>query len=277
MDIWLAVQAFILGVVEGLTQFLPISSTGHQIIVADMLGFDGQRAKAFNIIIQLAAILAVMWEYRSKIVSVVTGLPREAGAQRFTANLLVAFFPAVVLGLTFADLIEKWLFNPITVATALVVGGVVMLWAEKRPHTIAAESVDDMHWQQALKVGCAQCLALVPGTSRSASTIIGGLFFGLSRKAATEFSFFLAMPTMIGAAVYSFYKHRELFANGDDVPVFVIGFVTSFVFAMLAVRGLLKFIANNSYAVFAWYRIVFGLLILATWQLGFIDWSSVGD
>ncbi|QEY59034.1 undecaprenyl-diphosphate phosphatase [Pseudomonas sp. C27(2019)] len=277
MDIWLAVQAIILGVVEGLTEFLPVSSTGHQIIVADAIGFGGQRAKAFNIIIQLAAILAVMWEYRRKIVSVVVGLPREAGAQRFTANLLVAFFPAVVLGLSFADLIEQWLFNPVTVATALVVGGVVMLWAEKRTHSIAADTVDDMNWKQALKIGCAQCLALVPGTSRSASTIIGGLFFGLSRKAATEFSFFLAMPTMVGAAVYSMYKHRELFASGDDLPVFALGFVTSFIFAMLAVRALLKFIANNSYAVFAWYRIVFGLLILATWQLGFIDWASAGE
>lgn len=277
MDIWLAAQAFILGVVEGLTEFLPISSTGHQIIVADVIGFDGQRAKAFNIIIQLAAILAVMWEYRSKITSVVVGLPRETEAQRFTVNLLIAFLPAVVLGLTFADLIEKWLFNPITVATALVIGGVVMLWAEKRTHAIEAETVDDMNWQQALKVGCAQCLALIPGTSRSASTIIGGLFFGLSRKAATEFSFFLAMPTMVGAAVYSMYKHRELFSNDADIPVFAIGFVTSFVFAMLAVRALLKFIANNSYAVFAWYRIVFGLLILATWQLGFVDWASVGE
>lgn len=277
MDIWLAVQAFVLGVVEGLTEFLPVSSTGHQIIVADAMNFTGQRAKAFNIIIQLAAILAVMWEYRRKIIEVVVGLPHEQGARRFTVNLLVAFFPAVILGLTFADLIEQWLFNPITVATALVIGGVVMLWAEKRPHSITAEAVDDMHWRQALKIGCAQCLALIPGTSRSASTIIGGLFFGLSRKAATEFSFFLAMPTMVGAAVYSMYKHRELFAGGEDIPVFVVGFITSFIFAMLAVRALLKFIANNSYAVFAWYRIVFGLLILATWQLGFIDWTSVGE
>ena len=271
MDTWLALQAFILGVVEGLTEFLPVSSTGHQIIVADLIDFGGQRAKAFNIIIQLGAILAVMWEYRRKILEVVVGLPREASAQSFTLNLFVAFIPAVILGLTFADL------NPITVASALVIGGVVMLWAEKRKHKIAAETVDDMSWQQALKIGCAQCLALIPGTSRSASTIIGGLYFGLSRKAATEFSFFLAMPTMVGATVYSVYKHRELFAGGDDLWVFAIGFVTSFIFAMLAVRALLKFIANNSYAVFAWYRIVFGLLILATWQLGFIDWASIGE
>ncbi len=175
--------------------------------------------------------------------------------------------------MAFADLIHHYLFNPITVAAALVVGGVVMLWAEKREHRIRAESVDDMTWKDALKVGCAQCLALVPGTSRSGATIIGGLLFGLSRKAATEFSFFLAMPTMVGAAVYSGYKYRDLFQPGD-LPVFAVGFVTSFIFAMIAVRGLLKFIANHSYAMFAWYRIGFGLLILATWQFSLIDWSS---
>ncbi len=273
MDLWIAVQALILGVVEGLTEFLPVSSTGHQIIVADLIGFGGERALAFNIIIQLGAILAVIWEYRRKIIDVVVGLPNERQAQKFTANLLVAFMPAVVLGVAFADVIHEYLFNPITVAMALVIGGIVMLWAEKRDHTIRAETVDDMTWTLALKVGFAQCLALVPGTSRSGSTIIGGLLFGLSRKAATEFSFFLAMPTMVGAAVYSGYKYRDLFQPGD-FAVFAIGFVTSFVFAMLAVRALLKFIGNHSYAAFAWYRIAFGLLILGTWQLGVIDWST---
>ena len=273
MDLWIAVQALILGVVEGITEFLPVSSTGHQIIVADLIGFGGERALAFNIIIQLGAILAVIWEYRRKIIDVVVGLPKERQAQKFTANLLVAFMPAVVLGVAFADLIHEYLFNPITVATALVIGGIVMLWAERRDHAIRAETVDDMTWTLALKVGFAQCLALVPGTSRSGSTIIGGLLFGLSRKAATEFSFFLAMPTMVGAAVYSGYKYRDLFQPGD-FAVFAIGFVTSFIFAMLAVRALLKFIGNHSYAAFAWYRIGFGLLILATWQLGMIDWST---
>ncbi|MCF6754168.1 undecaprenyl-diphosphate phosphatase [Stutzerimonas degradans] len=273
MDLWIAVQALILGVVEGLTEFLPVSSTGHQIIVADLIGFGGERALAFNIIIQLGAILAVVWEYRRKIIGVVVGLPKEREAQRFTLNLLIAFMPAVVLGVLFADLIHHYLFNPITVATALVIGGIVMLWAENRDHRIEAETVDDMRWTHALKVGFAQCLALVPGTSRSGSTIIGGLLFGLSRKAATEFSFFLAMPTMVGAAVYSGYKYRDLFQPGD-FPVFAIGFVTSFLFAMLAVRALLKFIGNHSYAAFAWYRIVFGVVILATWQFGLIDWST---
>ncbi|WP_097135512.1 MULTISPECIES: undecaprenyl-diphosphate phosphatase [unclassified Pseudomonas] len=274
MELWTAVQALILGIVEGLTEFLPISSTGHQIIVADLLNFGGERAMAFNIIIQLGAILAVVWEFRRKILDVVTGLPTQRNAQRFTINLLIAFLPAVVLGVIFADLIHKYLFNPITVATALVVGGVVMLWAERRQHEIHANTVDEISWKDALKVGFAQCLAMIPGTSRSGSTIIGGLLFGLSRKTATEFSFFLAMPTMVGAAVYSGYKYRNLF-QPDDLPVFAIGFITSFIFAMIAVRGLLKFIANHSYAAFAWYRIAFGLVILATWQFGWVDWTAV--
>ncbi|MCW2271440.1 Undecaprenyl-diphosphatase [compost metagenome] len=273
MDLWTGLQAVILGIVEGLTEFLPISSTGHQIVVADLINFGGERAMAFNIIIQLGAILAVVWEFRRKIFDVVLGLPKERQAQRFTANLLIAFLPAVVLGVLFADVIHHYLFNPITVAVALVVGGVIMLWAERREHVITVEQVDDMRWTDALKIGFAQCLAMVPGTSRSGSTIIGGLLFGLSRKAATEFSFFLAMPTMVGAAVYSGYKYRELFQPGD-FPVFAIGFVVSFIFAMIAVRGLLKFIANHSYAMFAWYRIVFGLIILATWQFGWVDWAT---
>ena len=273
MDLWTAAQALILGVVEGLTEFLPISSTGHQIIVADLLTFGGERAMAFNIIIQLGAILAVVWEFRRKILDVVTGLPTQPKARRFTVNLMIAVLPAVVLGIIFADTIHHYLFNPITVAAALVIGGVIMLWAERREHVIHAETVDDMTWKDAVKIGFAQCLAMIPGTSRSGSTIIGGLLFGLSRKAATEFSFFLAMPTMVGAAVYSGYKYRHLF-QPDDLPVFAIGFVTSFVFAMIAVRALLKFISNHSYAAFAWYRIAFGLLILATWQFGWINWTA---
>jgi len=272
MDFWTAFQAIILGVVEGLTEFLPISSTGHQIIVADLIGFTGERAMAFNIIIQLAAILAVMWEFRGKIVDVVRGLPNQPRAQRFTGNLLLAFLPALVLGVLFADLIHEYLFNAVTVAAALVLGGVVMLWAERRQHTVEVTHVDEMRWSHALKIGFVQCLAMIPGTSRSGSTIIGGLLFGLSRTAATEFSFFLAMPTMVGAAVYSGYKYRHLF-QPDDLPIFALGFVTSFIFAMIAVRGLLKFIANHSYAAFAWYRIVFGMLIMASWLFGWVDWT----
>lgn len=274
MDLWIALQALILGVVEGLTEFLPISSTGHQIIVADLMGFGGQRAIVFNIIIQLGAILAVVWEFRRKIIDVVVNVPRQPQAQRFTLNLIIAVLPAVVLGVLFAEQIHHYLFNAITVATALIVGGVIMLWAERREHEIRVEEVDDMTWKDALKIGCAQCLAMIPGTSRSGSTIIGGLLFGLSRRAATEFSFFLAMPTMVGAALYSGYEYRDFFLP-EDLPIFAIGFVVSFIFAMIAVRALLAFISRHSYAVFAWYRIAFGLLILATWQFGLIDWTTV--
>ncbi|SDQ01359.1 undecaprenyl-diphosphatase [Ectopseudomonas guguanensis] len=269
----MAFQALILGVVEGLTEFLPISSTGHLIVVGDLLGFNGDEATAFKIIIQLGAILAVIWEFRAKVLGVVVGLPSDPKAQRFTFNLLLAFIPAVIFGLAFADLIEHWLFNPITVAMALILGGIIMLWAEKRDHAIKAETVDDMTWKLALKVGFAQCLALIPGTSRSGATIIGGLVFGLSRKAATEFSFFLAMPTMVAATVYSLIKYRDIL-QWSDLPIFAIGFVSTFIVAMITVRALLKFITNHSYAVFAWYRIAFGLVILATWQLHLIDWST---
>jgi undecaprenyl-diphosphatase len=273
MDMWTAASAIVLGIVEGLTEFLPISSTGHQIIVADLLDFGGERAMAFNIIIQLGAILAVMWHFQGKIISVTAGLATEPKARRFTANLLIAFLPAVVLGVLFSDLIHQYLFNPVTVAVALILGGLVMLWAERREHPVRVANVDDMHWTDALKIGCAQCLAMIPGTSRSGSTIIGGLLFGLSRTAATEFSFFLAMPTMVGAAVYSGYKYRHLF-QASDLPVFALGFVVSFIFAMIAVQGLLAFIARHSYAVFAWYRIAFGVLILLTWQFHWVDWST---
>ncbi len=274
MEWWSACQALILGIVEGLTEFLPVSSTGHQIIVADLLGFGGERFKAFNIIIQFGAILAVIWEYRKKLSEVTYGLTTEKSAQRFTANLFIAFMPAVIAGLAFADPIQKWLFNPITVAIALVVGGLIMLWAEKREHVIRINEIDNIAWVDALKIGCAQCLALVPGTSRSGATIIGGLLFGLSRKAATEFSFFLAIPTIAGATVYSIYRHHALF-RGDDLWMLMIGFVASFLSAMLAVRALLRFIGKHSYAAFAWYRVVFGLLILLTWQLGWVDWNTV--
>ena len=276
VDAWIALQALVLGIVEGLTEFLPVSSTGHQIIAADLLGFGGARAQAFNIIIQFGAILAVVWEYRARIVALVLGLPRDAEARRFTAVILIAFLPAAVAGVLFSDVIHALLFNPITVAAALVVGGVVMLWAEQRRHEISVEAVQQMRLTHALAVGCAQCLALVPGTSRAAATIIGGLVAGLSRRAATEFSFWLAMPTMAGAAVYSGWKYRELFVPAD-FPVFALGFLAAFVVARLTVRGLLAFIAAHSYAPFAWYRIVFGGFILLSAQAGWIDWSSAAS
>ena len=273
MDLWTAAQALILGVVEGLTEFLPISSTGHQIIVADLLNFGGERAMAFNIIIQLGAILAVVWEFRRKILDVVTGLPTQPKARRFTVNLMIAVLPAVVLGIIFADTIHHYLFNPITVAAALVIGGVIMLWAERREHVIHAETVDDMTWKDAVKIGFAQCLAMIPGTSRSGATIIGGMLLGLSRKAATDFSFFLAIPTLIGAGVYSLYKERALL-SAADLPLFGVGLLFSFISAWICVRWLLRYIASHSFVPFAWYRIAFGLIVLATWWTGVVVWQD---
>ena len=273
MDTILLLKAAILGIVEGLTEFLPISSTGHLILAGDLLDFNDEKGKVFEIVIQFAAILAVCWEYRAKIFAVVSGLPREQAAQRFTFNLVVAFMPAAMLGLLFASKIKQYLFAPVPVALAFIVGGVFILWAEKREHKITVETVDVMSWKDALKVGCAQALALIPGTSRSGATIIGGLFFGLSRKAATEFSFFLAIPTLTAATVYEVVKYRHLF-YAEDIGMFVAGGVTSFISAFLCVRWLLRYISHHDFTVFAWYRIVFGLIVLGTAYSGVVNWSA---
>ena len=265
MDLWVAIQALILGVVEGITEFLPVSSTGHQIIVADLIGFGGERALAFNIIIQLGAILAVIWEYRRRIIDVVVGLPKERQAQKFTVNLLIAFMPAVVLGVAFADLIHEYLFNPITVAAALVIGGIVMLWAERRDHAIRAETVDDMTWTLALKVGFAQCLALVPGTSRSGSTIIGGLLVGLDRKVATEYSFFLALPTIIAATVYEALEAKATFTDQDFMAL-GIGVVVSFLVAWAVIAAFLTYVKRHTLRVFAYYRIILGIVVFLVFR-----------
>jgi undecaprenyl-diphosphatase len=214
MDIPILIKALILGIVEGLTEFLPISSTGHLILVGDLLGFNDEKGKTFEIIIQFAAILAVCWEYRGKIIEVLVGLPSRPDAQRFVVNLFVAFLPAAALGLLFASKIKAHLFSPVPVALAFIIGGFVILWAERRTHLVTVETMDDLRWQDALKVGLAQCFALIPGTSRSGATIIGGLLFGLSRKAATEFSFFLAIPTLFAATIYELYKYRALLRAG---------------------------------------------------------------
>jgi len=274
MDIVLLLKAAILGVVEGLTEFLPISSTGHLILAGDLLNFNDEKGKVFEIVIQFGAILAVCWEYRAKIISVVEGLvQKQAGAQRFAMNLLIAFMPAAVLGLLFAKAIKAHLFAPVPVAMAFIVGGLFILWAEKRDHKITVESVDDMSWRDALKVGCAQAFALIPGTSRSGATIIGGLFFGLSRKAATEFSFFLAIPTLSAATVYEVVKHRDLF-HAEDIGMFAVGGITSFISAFLCVRWLLRYISHHDFTIFAWYRIAFGLIVLGTAYSGLVNWSA---
>ena len=266
-------KALVLGIVEGLTEFLPISSTGHLILAADLLDFTGPKAKVFEIVIQTGAMLAVVWEYRERFASVLTGFARERGARRFAANLAIAFLPAAFLGLAFASAIKAHLFRPVPVALAFVAGGLVILWVERRPREPRVRTVDEMSWQDALKVGCAQAFALIPGTSRSGATIIGGMLFGLSRRAATEFSFFLAVPTLIAAGAYDFYKNRGLF-HAEDMGMFAVGALAAFVSAFLCVRWLLRYIASHDFTAFAWYRIVFGALVLLTAYAGWVNWAG---
>ncbi|SFN89162.1 undecaprenyl-diphosphatase [Nitrosospira briensis] len=273
MDLVLLFKALILGIVEGLTEFLPISSTGHLILASDLLDFNDEKGKVFAIVIQLGAILAVCWEYRVKIGTVVRDVGSRQDANRFVLNLFIAFLPAAILGLLFIKTIKQYLFHPVPVALAFIIGGILILWAERRKHVVDVERVEDMDWRHALKVGLMQCLALIPGTSRSGATIIGGLFFGLSRKAATEFSFFLAIPIMFAATFYDIYKNLDIL-HFDDMGVFVIGFVASFVSALLAVRGLLRFISHHDFTVFAWYRIAFGIVVLITAYSGLVEWSA---
>ena len=272
VDTLLLVKAAIMGIVEGLTEFLPISSTGHLILAGSLMGFVGNKAKVFEIAIQTGAIFAVMLVYWQKIRSTLVALPSSPQAQRFALNVFIGFLPAVVLALLFGKYVQEHFFTPVIVATTFIVGGFIILWAEKRPASATrVQSIDDMTPMDALKVGLVQCLALIPGMSRSGSTIIGGMVMGLSRKAATDFSFFLAMPTLIGAGVYSLYKDRALLSM-DDVPLFAVGLVFSFISAWLCVRWLLRFISTNSFVPFAWYRIVFGIIVLVTAYTGIVDW-----
>jgi len=273
MDIYPLIQALILGVVEGLTEFLPISSTGHLILAGDLLDFNDERGKLFEIVIQSGAILAVVWEYRARFGKVLAGLPGDPVARRFITNLAIAFMPLAVLGLAFGKVIKANLFAPVPVAIAFILGAFVILWAEKREHKITIESVDDIGPWDALKLGFAQACALIPGTSRSGATIIGGLFMGLSRKAATEFSFFLAVPTLGAATVYQLYKERHLLA-WNDLGLWIVGFISAFISAFLCVRWLLRYISSHDFTIFAWYRIVFGIVVIATWQLGWVEWTA---
>ncbi len=278
MDVLLLVKAAILGIVEGLTEFLPISSTGHLILAGSLIHFTGEKAKAFEIIIQAGAILAVVWESRATSAAVVGGRGRDAAARRFVLNLFVAFLPAAVIGLLFVKKIKAALFAPVPVALAFIVGGLIILWVERRIRTGTArpariESVDDMTWLDALKVGFAQAFGVIPGTSRSGATIIGGMLFGLSRKAATEFSFFLAIPTLFAATAYSLWKERGQLVAAD-VPVIGVGFVVSFIAAFFCVRWLLRYVSSHTFVPFAWYRIAFGLVVLATAYTGVVDWSQ---
>jgi undecaprenyl-diphosphatase len=268
--------ATILGLVEGLTEFLPVSSTGHLIVAGSLLDFTGERAKLFEIVIQAGAIVAVCWEYRAKLFAVARGLPRERSAQRFALNLLIAFLPAAVLGLAFAGAIKARLFAPVPVAGAFIAGALVILWAERRqrarPDSVRIGSVDELRWTDALKIGFAQAFALIPGTSRSGATIIGGMLFGLSRQAATEFSFFLAIPTLFAATGYDLVKNRHLLSSGD-LSMIAVGFAVAFVSAFFTIRALLRYVAHHDFVPFAWYRIAFGLVILGTAYVGLVRWD----
>ncbi len=272
MDIVLLIKAVVLGVVEGLTEFLPISSTGHLILVGDLLDFNDQKGLVFEIVIQTGAMFAILWEYRTRFIGVLLGLGSDPRARAFVINLLVAFMPAAVLGLAFNNAIKEVLFKPVPVAIAFIVGGLIILWVERRKHVVRVKSVDDMTWRDALKIGFAQAFALIPGTSRSGATIIGGLLFGLSRRAATEFSFFLAVPTLISAGAYDAWKNRALF-DVHDLGVFGVGTVAAFVSAFLCVRWLVRFIATHDFTIFAWYRILFGVIVLVTASNGMVNWT----
>ena len=273
MDLVLLLKAAMMGLVEGATEFLPISSTGHLILAGDLLNFmTHDKREVFEIAIQLGAILAVVWEYRSRFVRTFSGLGRDPIANRLVINLGIAFLPLAVLGLLFGKTIKAHLFQPVPVAIAFIVGGFIILWAEKRQHPVTIPTVDDIRPLDAVKLGLAQAVALIPGMSRSGSTIIGGLFFGLSRQAAAEFSFFLAVPTLGIASFYEMYKSRDLFSV-DDLGAWAVGFVFAFISAMIAVRALIRYVSNHDFTIFAWYRIVFGIVVLLTAYYGLVNWT----
>jgi undecaprenyl-diphosphatase len=285
VDWTLALKAALMGIVEGLTEFLPISSTGHLILAGSLLDFTGETVKVFEIAIQTGAMLAVIWEYRQRLAATVTGLATEPAARRFALNVVVAFLPAVVFGLLLGKIVKAHLFHPVPVALAFIVGGLVILWVERRHRRLfgdrdlqgvrraRVETVDDMSGLDALKVGLVQCLALIPGTSRSGATIIGAMMFGFSRKCATEFSFFLGIPTLMGAGAYSVWKQRDLL-QWSDLPMFAVGTVFAFFSAWLCIRWLIRYVSTHDFTVFAWYRIVFGLVVLATAYTGLVEWKA---
>ena len=271
MDLLVAVKALIMGLVEGLTEFLPVSSTGHLIVAGSLLDWNDEKGKLFEIVIQFAAILAVCWLYRGRLWTVAATLPRDRNSRLFTLNLVLAFLPAAVLGVIFINTIKKYLFAPVPVAMAFIIGGVLILWIENRKQTARISTVDAIQPPDAIWIGVAQALSMIPGTSRSGATIMGGLLRGLSRPAATEFSFFLAIPTILGATVLELFKARHSI-EGRDLAVIGVGSIASFVSATFAVRALIRYVSAHSFKVFAWYRIAFGILILVTWRFGWVKW-----
>jgi undecaprenyl-diphosphatase len=278
VDSLLLIKAAILGIVEGLTEFLPISSTGHLILAGSLLNFTGAKAKVFEIAIQTGAIIAVIMLYWQRCWGTVAGLAHDPTSRKFAVNVIIGVVPAIMLGLALGSFIKSHLFTPQVVATTFILGGFVILWVERNrggsdEGSARVNHLDDLTWQDALKVGLIQCLAMVPGTSRSGATIIGGMFVGLSRKTAAEFSFFLAIPTLIGAGAYSFYKERALFSVAD-VPMFAVGFFFAFVSAWLCIKWLIKYVSSHTFIPFAWYRIVFGVVVLVTAHTGWVEWHQ---
>ena len=285
MDISLLIKAALMGIVEGLTEFLPISSTGHLILAGSLLDFTGETAKVFEIAIQTGAMFAVIWQYRERLARTVSGLGSDPVARRFAMNVLIAFMPAVVLGLAFGKAVKEHMFHPVPVAMAFIVGGFVILWVERRHKRLygeldlkgtrraRVETIDDMGPLDALKVGLLQCLALIPGTSRSGATIIGAIVLGFSRKCATEFSFFLGIPTLMGAGAYSLLKQRDAL-HVSDIPMFAVGLVFAFFSALVCIRWLIRFVSTHDFVAFAWYRIVFGGIVLLTAWQGWVNWAD---
>ena len=288
MDTILLAKALVLGVVEGLTEFLPISSTGHLILAGHLLDFNDDKGKAFEVIIQFGAILAVCWEFRQKIATVLMGLGRKPLSTRFALNVLVASMPAIILALIFGKLIKAHLFAPVPVALAFIVGGLIILWAEylnqkqRHAHRVVVrtiERIEDLSILDSIKVGFAQCAALIPGTSRSGATIIGGMLFGLPRQVATDFSFFLAIPVIAGATVYELFKLRHDMSSivwPEFGPILLVGFIAAFISAFICVRWLIHYVSHHNFKPFAWYRILFGLLVLITWWKGWVNWAAGG-
>jgi undecaprenyl-diphosphatase len=272
----LLVKAGILGVVEGLTEFLPISSTGHLILAGALLGWTDDKAKLFDVAIQTGAMFAILWYFRERIFGVIKGIGWDPIAQRFARNMVIACLPAIVLGLLFGKIIKAYLFKPVPVAIAFIVGGFIILWVEKRQSAgkrpPRVDNIDDLTALDAFKLGVAQCAALIPGTSRSGATIIGGLLFGLSRRTATEFSFFMAIPILMGAGAYDTYKYRHLLTSAD-IPLFAVGLVSAFISALIVVRWLIQFVSRKDFTGFAWYRIFFGALVLLTGHFGWVNWA----
>ena len=274
MDPVLLLKAAIMGVVEGLTEFLPISSTGHLILAGSLLGLNDDKGKVFDIAIQTGAIVAVIIVYWQRLRDTVLQLPSQPQARRFVLNVAIGFLPAVALGLLFGKAIKAHLFTAEVVAGTFILGGFIILWAERRQAVaVRIQTVDEMTPLDALKVGLVQCLAMIPGTSRSGATIIGGMLLGLSRKCATDYSFFLAIPTLVGAGLYSLFKERALLSVAD-IPLFGVGLLFSFLSAWVCVRWLLRYISTHTFVVFAWYRIAFGIVVLVTAYSGLVTWAA---